>query len=135
VVIVATPEEMPVTETIELAGRLDAETDVDLAAWWSTGCCPSCSAEARRRSSSRCAATRRPTALSGGTGAGDVRPVLDAAELAVTPAPHPRRAPRRLRAAAADARRCSTCPYLFTRSHGARATRRSPTPSGEELGF
>lgn len=31
-VIVAVPEEMPVTETIELSGRLEAETDVDLAA-------------------------------------------------------------------------------------------------------
>src|SRR5439155_7220519 len=30
--IVATPEEMPVNETIELAGRLRAETEVDLAA-------------------------------------------------------------------------------------------------------
>jgi anion-transporting ArsA/GET3 family ATPase len=32
VVIVSAPEEMPVTETIELAARLDAETDVDVAA-------------------------------------------------------------------------------------------------------
>ncbi len=32
VLIVTTPEEMPVTETIELAGRLDEETGVDLAA-------------------------------------------------------------------------------------------------------
>ena len=31
-VIVASPEEMPVNETIELAGRIDAETNVDLAA-------------------------------------------------------------------------------------------------------
>lgn len=31
-VIVAVPEEMPVTETIELSERLEAETDVDLAA-------------------------------------------------------------------------------------------------------
>jgi anion-transporting ArsA/GET3 family ATPase len=32
VLIVTTPEEMPVTETIDLAGRLDEETGVDLAA-------------------------------------------------------------------------------------------------------
>src|SRR5690606_7526588 len=32
VVIVATPEEMPVNETLELAGRLGEQTSVDLAA-------------------------------------------------------------------------------------------------------
>ena len=32
VVVVTTPEEMPVVETLELVGRLDAETGVDLAA-------------------------------------------------------------------------------------------------------
>ncbi|HNI36532.1 MAG TPA: ArsA family ATPase, partial [Microthrixaceae bacterium] len=32
VVVVATPEEMPVNETIELIGRLDSETDIDVAA-------------------------------------------------------------------------------------------------------
>src|SRR5205814_3542371 len=31
-VIVATPEEMPVNETIELVGRVENETNVDLAA-------------------------------------------------------------------------------------------------------
>src|SRR5438045_9268134 len=31
-VIVATPEEMPVNETIELAARVEGETNVDLAA-------------------------------------------------------------------------------------------------------
>ena len=60
----------------------------------STGCCPSCSPAARRRSSTGSAPSpTRSLALGGGAGAG-VGPVLEGAELAVTPAPHPGRAPR-----------------------------------------
>ena len=31
--------------------------------------------------------------------------------------------------------RCSTCPYLFTRSHGLRTTRQVAESLGEELGY
>ena len=78
--------------------------------WSSTGCCPSCSAGARRRSSTRCGSRRRVGALDAVAGAG-VQPVLDAAELAVTLAADAGRAPHpAARRAAAGTGRCSTCP-------------------------
>ena len=55
VVIVTHPEEMPVTETIELVGRLRAETNVDLAAVVVNRVLPELFGAARRRCSTRCA--------------------------------------------------------------------------------
>ena len=48
---VCTPEEMPVNETIELAGGSGRRPPSSWPAWWSTGCSPSCSDGRRRRSS------------------------------------------------------------------------------------
>jgi anion-transporting ArsA/GET3 family ATPase len=53
--VVASPEEMPVNETLELRARIAAETNVDLLRSSSTGCCPSSSGEGRRTSSTGCA--------------------------------------------------------------------------------
>ena len=62
--IVATPEEMPVNETLELAApgsrRRPRRPGRGRS---STGCCPSCSAAARRRSSTACASPTASTAL------------------------------------------------------------------------
>ena len=51
------------------------------------------------------------------------------------PAPHPQRAPRPPPRRACRACRCSTCPYLFTRSHGIRATSQLADALAAELGY
>lgn len=132
VVIVSAPEEMPVAETIELAGRLDAETDIDLAAVVVNRVLPELFTEREEAVFERLRA-EAPTAALGAAVDGDVAPVLDAAELAVTL--------RRTRAghladlrAALDPRLPLVyVPYLFTRSHGVRATRQVAELLGEEL--
>ena len=119
--IVTTPEEMPVTETIELVGRLRAEVE--------------CAARIRDRepgapgafthsdeetSSRRCASPKRWGAHRSGSGAGAVE-ALDAARLAVSL--------RRTRAV--HLKSCARpsnlpllyVPYLFVRDHGLRVTR------------
>jgi anion-transporting ArsA/GET3 family ATPase len=132
VVIVSAPEEMPVTETIELADRLDAETDVDLAAVVVNRVLPELFTD---REEALFEALRDPAALEALSEAvaGDVGPVFDAAELAVTL--------RRTRAGHLATLRDGLdprlpllyVPYLFTRSHGARATRRVAELLAEEL--
>lgn len=132
VVIVSAPEEMPVTETIELAERLDEETDVDLAAIVVNRVLPELFTE---REEPLFEALRSPAAVEALSTAlgGDVTPVLDAAELAVTL--------RRTRAGHLATLRRSVdpalplvyVPYLFTRTHGARATRQVAELLGEEL--
>ena len=122
VVIVSAPEEMPVTETIELAERLDAETDVDLAAIVVNRVLPELFTE-REEPLFEALREPGPVATLNDALSGDVAPVLDAAELAVTL--------RRTRAGhLATLRRAVDpslplvyVPYLFTRTHGARAAR------------
>ncbi len=132
VVIVSAPEEMPVAETIELAERLDAETDVDLAAIVVNRVLPELFTEREEALFEQLRTPERVAALSEAAG-GDVSPVLDAAELAVTL--------RRTRAEHLATLRDAVdphlpliyVPYLFTRSHGARATRQVAELLAEEL--
>ena len=61
--------------------------------------------------------------------------VLDAAAAGGHAAPHPRRAPRPACAPSCPPTcRCSTCPYLFTRAHGVRATRAVAEALGRRAG-
>lgn len=132
VVIVSAPEEMPVAETIELAQRLDAETDIDLAAVIVNRVLPELFTEREEALFEAMRTPRKIDAISKAVG-GDVKPVLDAAELAVTL--------RRTRAGHLATLRegldpmlpMMFVPYLFTRTHGARATRRVAELLGEEL--
>ncbi len=132
VVIVSAPEEMPVAETIELAERLDAETDIDLAVIIVNRVLPELFTEREEALFEQLRQPERVAALSAAVG-GDVGPILDAAELAVTL--------RRTRAghlatlrAAVDPRLPLVyVPYLFTRSHGVRATRQVAEYLAEEL--
>ncbi len=132
VVIVSAPEEMPVAETIDLAAQLDADTDVDLAAIIVNRVLPELFTEREEALFEKLRVPARAAALGQAVG-GDVGPVLDAAELAVTL--------RRTRAghlatlrAAVDPRLpLIYVPYLFTRTHGARATRRVAELLAEEL--
>jgi anion-transporting ArsA/GET3 family ATPase len=127
-VIVTTPEEMPVNETIELVERLDAETQVDLAAIVVNHVLPELFGSREEvLFDTLTADVMRPLV---GEGAATV---LDAAALAV--------ARRRARAAHLDRLRTSLAvdvplvylPELFIRHHGVRATRQLADALAAEL--
>lgn len=134
VVIVSAPEEMPVNETLELAGRINTETDVDLAAVIVNRVLPELFGRGEEAVFERVREPAMSAALADVAG-GDPRPVLDGAELAVTL--------RRTRAGHLSKLRSELpeglpqlyVPYLFTRSHGVRATRQVAEALSQELGF
>lgn len=132
VVIVSAPEEMPVAETIELAERLDAETDVDLAAVVVNRVLPELFTDREEGLFESLRTPRRIDALSTAVG-GDVTPVLDAAELAVTLRRSRAEHLATLRGALDPTLPLLYVPYLFTRTHGARATRRVAELLADEL--
>ena len=133
-VAVCTPEEMPVNETIELAGRVRVETTVQLSAVVVNRVLPELFG---RQEEAVFDALGEPGPL--GTldelVGGEAGPVLDAARLAVTM--------RRTRTTHLDRLRHGIdgsvpmlyLPYLFTRSHGLRTTRQVAASLGEELGY
>ena len=132
-VIVATPEEMPVNETIELAGRIDTDTTVDVAAVVVNRVLPELFGRREEEVFDR---LREPAAVAalGQAAGGPAEPVLDAAELAVklrrTKAGHL----NRLRESV-DGVPLLYVPELFARYRGMRATQLVAQALGEELGF
>ncbi len=131
VVVVAAPEEMPVNETIELAGRLRSETDVDLAAVIVNRVLPELFGRSEEELFEELRTPERATVLAEAA-AGDVAPILDAAELAVTL--------RRTRAGHLQALRAGLTdvdmlylPEIFARSAGLRFTRQVAAALDEEL--
>jgi len=134
VVIVATPEEMPVNETLELAARLRYETTVDLAAVVVNRVLPELFT---RGEEEVFRALREPAAMAALAAAvdGPVEPVLDGAELAVRL--------RRTRAEHLGTLRDGLpagvemlyVPELFQRTHGVRATGQIAEALGAELGY
>ncbi len=131
-VIVTTPEEMPVNETIELAAKVDAETSVELAAVivnrvlpelfgrseekvFNDLCRPGVSAELK-------------TLVRG-----DPKTVLDAARLAVTVRRTGAEHLERLRAGIDPVVPMMYLPFLFTRLHGLRTLRQVAGSLGDEL--
>jgi anion-transporting ArsA/GET3 family ATPase len=134
VVIVATPEEMPVNETLELAGRLGDETNVDLAAVVVNRVLP----ELFTRGEEEVFRALREPATTAALAAavdGPVEPVLDGAELAVrmrrTRAEHL----AALRAGLPEGVELAYVPELFQRTHGVRATNQIAESLGAELGY
>lgn len=132
VVIVATPEEMPVTETLQLAERLRNETVVDLAAVVVNRVLPELFSRAEEDVFRQ---LRKPDVLAvlSDEAGGSVEPVLDGAELAVRL--------RRTRAEHLDELRGGMpgiellyVPELFQRTHGVRATGQIAAALSEELG-
>jgi anion-transporting ArsA/GET3 family ATPase len=133
-VIATTPEEMPVNETIELSQRVRKETNVDLAAIVVNRVLPELFSHSEEEVFEH---LREPATLAGlgEVAGGPVEPIFDAARLAVTL--------RRTRASHLDHLRASVdpslpllyVPYLFTRSHGLRATHQVADALGAELGF
>ncbi|MEX2292388.1 MAG: ArsA family ATPase [Acidimicrobiales bacterium] len=138
VVIVSAPEEMPVNETLELASRLRSETVVDLAAVIANRVLPELFGRAEEevfdrisdRTGSPCPADVLSTALGG-----PVEQLLDGAQLAVTLRRTRAQHLTRLRDELPPGTPLLYVPYLFQRSHGARATTQVAAHLGEELGF
>ncbi len=145
-VIVTSPEEMPVTETLELAERLAEETDVHLAAVLVNRVLPELFGRREeevfdrlRQPAGRRALTQALAAASSGSSAASsgssaagtaavgqaeaVAGLLDAAQLAVTLRRTRAEHLTRLRAELADDVPLVYVPYLFARTHGVRATR------------
>jgi anion-transporting ArsA/GET3 family ATPase len=133
-VIVATPEEMPVTETIELVGRLRSETEVDLAGVVVNKVLPELFGRGEEETFTRLREPELVGALSNAAGA-PVDPVLDAAELAVTLRRTRAEHITRLREAMPGDVPLLYVPYLFTRTHGVRATRNLADALSAELGY
>jgi anion-transporting ArsA/GET3 family ATPase len=130
--VVTTPEEMPVTETIELVARLRAEVEAPLGAVIVNRVLPELFTHADEETFE---ALREPAAaelLTARAGAGSVA-VLDAARLAVSL--------RRTRATHLEELRTTVdlpllyVPYLFVRDHGLRVTRMVADALGAELGL
>ena len=133
-VIVATPEEMPVNETIELASRIEDETSVGLAAVVVNRVLPELFGRGEEEIFEALAQPELVGALRAAAG-GDPQPIVNAARLAVTL--------RRTRASHLDQLRAGIdasvpllyVPYLFVRSHGMRATRMVSSALAAELGY
>jgi anion-transporting ArsA/GET3 family ATPase len=133
-VIVAAPEEMPVTETIELAGRIQAETNVDLAGVVVNRVLPELFGRGEEEVFERLRTTASAEALAGAVG-GRVDALLDGAELAVTLRRTRAGHLARLRRELPDGVPQLYVPYLFARDHGARTTQLVAQALGEELGL
>jgi anion-transporting ArsA/GET3 family ATPase len=133
-VAVTTPEEMPVSETLELAARVAAETTVTLSAVVVNRVLPELFGH---REEAVFEAISRPEVLarlSAEAGA-DVGPVIEGARLAVTMRRSRAEHLERLRAGLDPSVPVLLAPYLFTRSFGLRSTRQMATHLAEELGF
>ncbi len=135
VVIVAAPEEMPVQETIELAGRLGEETVVDLAAVVVNRVLPELFNAGEEALFDRLREDEAAVDALAEVAGGPVGPILDAAELAVTLRRSRAGHLQRLRDELPGDTELLYVPYLFQRSHGVRATNRIAGHLGEELGF
>lgn len=132
-VIVATPEEMPVSETVELTGRLREETPVELAAVVANRVLPELFGTAEEALFEKLVAGDGPDRLRAATG-GDPALVIAGARLAVDLRRNRALHLERLRAELDPAVPLLYVPYLFTRAHGMRATRQVMAALAAELG-
>jgi anion-transporting ArsA/GET3 family ATPase len=131
---VCTPEEMPVSETIELAARVREETTVQLAGVVVNRVLPELFGRQEEAVFEALSADAPMAELDGLVG-GDAAPVLEAARLAVTMRRTRSTHLERLRAGIDPDVPMLYLPYLFTRSHGLRTTRQVAESLGEELGY
>ena len=134
VVVVTAPEEMPVSETLELVGRLGEETDIEVASVVVNRVLPELFARSDEVVFDR---LREPDAmeeLARRVGPG-IESVMAGAELAVSLRRSRVQHLTRLREGLPPGLDVLNLPYLFTRSHGVRATAKIADALGEELGF
>jgi anion-transporting ArsA/GET3 family ATPase len=133
-VIVSAPEEMPVAETVELADRIRAETQVDLAAVVVNRVLPELFGRGEQEVFEALCEPEAASLLAAAAD-GPVAPVLDAARLAVTLRRTRAGHLERLRDELGDSVPMMFVPYLFTRSFGMRATRTVADSLAAELGY
>jgi anion-transporting ArsA/GET3 family ATPase len=134
VIVVATPAEMPVSETLELTKRLRMETNVDLAAVVANRVLPELFGRGEEEVFERLGSAEPMRELEGLVG-GPLEGAMQAARLAVSM--------RRSRTEHLDLLRRSVdprvpllyMPYLFFRSHGLRATHQIAEALAAELGY
>jgi len=133
VVIVSAPEEMPVNETLELVDRLEQETNVQLAAVIANRVLPELFGRGEEEVFDRLEAL--PDDVLERAAGGPVRPILDGARMAVSMRRTRGVHLARLREELPRGTPILYVPYLFQRSHGARATAQVAAHLGEELGY
>jgi anion-transporting ArsA/GET3 family ATPase len=132
-VAVTTPEEMPVSETLELTERVKVETTVHMSAVVVNLVLPELFGQREEVIFEQLRQSDNVEILSTRSG-GDVAPVLEAARLAVTMRRTRSAHLQRLQAGLPVGLPVLLLPYLFTRTHGLRATRQVAQSLGEELG-
>ena len=134
-VLVTTPEEMPVTEAVDLAGRLSTETPVHLACVVANRVLPELFGRSEEQIFNELVWPARLDLLARelDTSREVVEDVLGAARLAVTVRRDGVAHLERLRAAISAEVPLLYLPYLFARSHGLRAVRQVAHALSEEL--
>jgi anion-transporting ArsA/GET3 family ATPase len=133
-VIVSTPEEMPVNETIELQARLAKETNVDLAGIVVNRVLPELFGRGEEEVFKRLDQPDAVDVLEHALG-GAVQPLFEGARMAVTLRRTRAEHLQRLRASVAAKIPLLYVPYLFVRSHGLRSTRQVAVALSAELGY
>lgn len=134
VVVVTSPEEMPVSETLELVGRLGDETDIEVAAVVVNRVLPELFSRGDEQLFDRLREPDAMAVMAERVGPG-ITGVLQGAELAVSLRRSRVRHLTRLREGLPAGMSVLNLPYLFTRSHGVRATAKIAESLGEELGY
>ena len=133
-VVVATPAEMPVNETLELTERLRSETKVDLAAVVVNRVLPELFGRGEEEVFDRLDTPDGRSLLDDALG-GPSGPLLEAARLTVTMRRSRTEHLERLRGAIDSSIPMLYVPYLFFRSHGLRATHQIADSLSAELGY
>jgi anion-transporting ArsA/GET3 family ATPase len=133
-IITATPEEMPVNETIELAARLTNETNVDLAAVVVNRVLPELFGRREEELFDSLNADERRRAIANEAG-GDIGNIMEAASLAVALRRSSTEHLERLRRELDKSIPMLYVPYMFLRTHGMRATRQVAAALSAELGY
>ncbi len=133
-VITATPEEMPVNETIELSSRLKNETNVDLAAVVVNRVLPELFGRREEELFDDLNTEERLKAISNEVG-GSGDNLFKAASLAVALRRSSTEHLERLRHELPKSIPMLYVPYMFLRTHGMRATRQVAAALSAELGY
>ena len=132
-VAVTTPEETPVSETLELAARVAAETTVRLAGVVVNRVLPELFGHSEEAVFEELRQPAAVGAMSEAAG-GDVEPVLEGARLAVTMRRTRSAHLERLRSGLDPSTPVLLLPYLFSRTYGLRTTGQVAAALTEELG-
>ena len=132
-VAVTTPEEMPVSETLELTTRVAEETTVRMSAVVVNQVLPELFGQREEEVFEQLRIPETEAILSERAG-GSVATILEAARLAVTMRRTRAGHLEHLQAGLPPGLPVLLLPFLFTRTHGLRTTRQMAQALGEELG-